>query len=100
MPLETTRIWRIPRRTRCAPGLARIWDTLEDTPFYARSVIDTSMLGEPVRAMHESLYLDRFDTRWVQALLPFRMPRLAGGKSLAPEAAPTLTLAPGREADG
>jgi carotenoid 1,2-hydratase len=30
-----------------------------------------------VRAMHESLSLARFDSRWVQTLLPFRMPRSA-----------------------
>jgi hypothetical protein len=28
-----------------------------------------------VIAMHESLSLDRFDRRVVQAMLPFRMPR-------------------------
>jgi carotenoid 1,2-hydratase len=26
-------------------------------------------------AVHESLSLDRFQARWVQAMLPFRMPR-------------------------
>jgi carotenoid 1,2-hydratase len=34
--------------------------------------------GHDVTAMHESLSLDRFDSRWVQTLLPFRMPRLKG----------------------
>ncbi|HBM14153.1 MAG TPA: carotenoid 1,2-hydratase, partial [Rhodospirillaceae bacterium] len=28
--------------------------------------------------VHESLNLDRFNKRWVQVLLPFRMPRRAG----------------------
>jgi len=28
--------------------------------------------------VHESLSLERFDSRWVQALLPFRMPRWRG----------------------
>jgi carotenoid 1,2-hydratase len=52
--------------------------TLEDTPFYARSVVRTRLLGEPVTAMHESLSLDRFSALWVQAMLPFRIPRGRG----------------------
>jgi hypothetical protein len=50
-------------------------EPLENTPFYTRSVLATHLLGEPVTAMHESVYLDRFSTRWVQAMLPFRIPR-------------------------
>jgi carotenoid 1,2-hydratase len=70
--------WRIARATRCeAGGTARAVETLEDTPFYARSLVATRLLGDDIVAMHESLSLDRFDTRWVQALLPFRMPRNA-----------------------
>lgn len=70
--------WRIERGTRSddarAAGVRR---TLEDTPFYARSLVSTKLLGEPVTAVHESLSLERFSRRWVQALLPFRMPRHA-----------------------
>jgi carotenoid 1,2-hydratase len=51
--------------------------TLEDTPFYARSMLSTRLFGEAVTAVHESLDLDRFRTAWVRALLPFRMPRMA-----------------------
>jgi len=77
VPLSGTG-WRIARATRCeAGGTARAVETLEDTPFYARSLVATRLLGEDVVAMHESLSLRRFDTRWVQALLPFRMPRNA-----------------------
>ncbi|MFM2043156.1 MAG: hypothetical protein RLY86_1732 [Pseudomonadota bacterium] len=73
--------WRVARETRCdadagSSNGARVRETLVDAPFYARSVIDTWLLGQPVTAMHESLDLDRFDTAWVQALLPFRMPRV------------------------
>jgi carotenoid 1,2-hydratase len=72
-PLPRT-LWRIDRATRseAPPRVAR---TLEDTPFYARSWIDTTLLGERTRAFHESLDLDRFASRWVQVLLPFRMQR-------------------------
>jgi carotenoid 1,2-hydratase len=51
--------------------------TLEDTPFYTRSLVSSSPGGQAQHAMHESLDLARFGTRWVQALLPFRMPRRA-----------------------
>jgi len=77
--LPQTFWWRIARATQSEPGGdPRVLETLEDTPFYARSTVSARLLGEPVTAFHESLSLTRFDTRWVQALLPFRMPRLAG----------------------
>lgn len=76
--LPTTSIWRIARATQAdAAQSASVVETLEDTPFYARSVVRTHLLGEPVKAFHESLSLDRFRQPWVQVLLPFRMPRLA-----------------------
>lgn len=68
--------WRVARATRSDAGHAsRVIETLEDTPFYARSLIAAQLLGEPVHALHESLSLERFSARWVQTLLPFRMPR-------------------------
>lgn len=68
--------WRLHRETRADSGSpARILRTLEDTPFYARSLVSTQLLGEPVTAVHESLDLNRFAARWVQMLLPFRLPR-------------------------
>lgn len=73
-PLPTTR-WRIARGTRSDTGRAELQRTLTDTPFYARSLVRTQLLGEPATALHESLSLSRFDTAWVQAMLPFRMPR-------------------------
>lgn len=70
--------WRIARGTRCQAGAqARVRRTLEDTPFYVRSLVDTRLADEPVIAMHESLDLDRFAHPVVQAMLPFRMPRRA-----------------------
>ena len=69
-------MWRVARGTRSDEGsVARVRETLEDAPFYARSVVNAQLLGEPVTAMHESLSLDRFSSAWVQAMLPFRMPR-------------------------
>jgi carotenoid 1,2-hydratase len=67
-------LWRVPRGISAATP--RVTETLEDTPFYARSVIEASLLGQRVTGMHESLSLDRFAAPWVQAMLPFRMPRI------------------------
>jgi carotenoid 1,2-hydratase len=73
--LPSTR-WRVPRTTRAdTPEHARVIETWEDGPFYARSLIKTQLGGAPVLAVHESLSLDRFTKPIVQAMLPFRMPR-------------------------
>lgn len=69
--------WLVQRRTRADEHVApRVVQTLLDAPFYARSVIASSLRGEPVVSMHESLSLDRFRAPLVQAMLPFRMPRV------------------------
>ena len=75
-PLSPTLLWRIPRETRSDDGRARIVQTLEDTPFYSRSVVNARQGGREVTAVHESLSLDRFAARWVQHLIPYRMTRL------------------------
>jgi carotenoid 1,2-hydratase len=77
-PLPST-LWRVARGTRSEPHRpASVIRTLEDTPFYARSLLAARLFDRPVIAMHESLSLDRFRSAWVQTLLPFRMPRFAG----------------------
>jgi len=69
-------LWRMPRSTRTAAGGGvRLVATLEDTPFYARSLLSLDDGGRRIVAVHESLSLDRFRAPWVQAMLPFRMPR-------------------------
>jgi carotenoid 1,2-hydratase len=71
--------WRVRRLTRADAGhRAAVAQTLEDTPFYARSLVTTHLAGQPVQAVHESLALDRFANPIVQAMLPFRMPRRRG----------------------
>ncbi len=37
----------------------RVRQTLEDTPFYVRSLIDAQLLGETVTSVHETLDLPR-----------------------------------------
>ena len=73
-PLEPSR-WGIARAAHDSAALCR---TLEDGPFYARSLLATPWQGQSLPTFHESLSLDRFRARWVQAMLPFRMPRRAG----------------------
>jgi len=67
--------WGLRRITRAKHGDASLVRTLEDTPFYARSVITTRLGDEPGIGIHESLELDRFRRPLIQAMLPFRMPR-------------------------
>lgn len=74
--LPATRYWRVPRKVRTSEGSdIKNLQTLEDTPFYSRSRFTESANGQEKVTMHESLYLERFDTSWVRCLLPFRMPR-------------------------
>lgn len=62
--------WRLPRT---APlGASRLVRTLEDTPFYARSLVESRVAGERAIAVHETVSLRRFAAPWVQFLLPFR----------------------------
>ncbi len=74
--LPPGRTWRARRGTLCEDGHApELLETLEDTPFYTRSLVRTRLLGETLTSFHESLMLDRLVQPWVQRLLPFRMPR-------------------------
>lgn len=79
-PLEAPRTvalgrtrWLLPRTTRTDGAPATIARTLEDTPFYARTELDTGLCGRRVRAVHESLSLERFCSPVVQSMLPFRI---------------------------
>jgi carotenoid 1,2-hydratase len=68
--------WGLERSTRAEPSTTpRVVRSFEDGPFYARAVVATRWLGQPVTSVHEQLSLTRFERRWVRALLPFRMPR-------------------------
>jgi len=68
--------WGMERPTRVDAGKsARVVETLEDAPFYSRSVIETELLGERAHGVHESLSLDRFSQNWVRLLIPWRNPR-------------------------
>lgn len=68
--------WGLSRDMRVDPHTqARLVRTLEDTPFYSRSEVLGSYLGEYAHGVHESLSLDRWKSRIVQFMLPYRMRR-------------------------
>jgi carotenoid 1,2-hydratase len=68
--------WRLPLDVRSEAGRSAIkLASWEDGPFYARSLVELQLDGERTMAVQERLSLDRFEKPWVQAMLPFRMPR-------------------------
>ncbi len=71
-------LWGVGRSIRSDEGApaARVHRTLEDTPFYMRSMVSQRLLGEDVIAMHETLYVPRLRSGLVRLMLPWRMPRL------------------------
>ncbi len=75
-PLPNT-VWRVARSTHSDTGYKpMVLKTLEDAPFYNRSIIRAQANGKIFDAVHESLDLNRFGKPWVKLLLPFRMPRI------------------------
>lgn len=75
--LDKTR-WGLSRSMRVDPHTqGQLIRTLEDTPFYSRSEVKGSYLGEYSTGVHESLSLDRWKSRIVQFMLPYRMRRVA-----------------------
>ena len=74
-PVAATPIWRAGRQCRQIGTHSAVEQTLEESPFYARSVLNVDTgLGQQ-RVMHESLHLNRFRAPWMQWMLPVRMPR-------------------------
>ena len=74
-PLPPT-AWRIERAMRSEPGTPpRVAQSLEDTPFYQRAVVESSLFGQRVLSVHETLDVPRLVSPVVRLMLPFRMPR-------------------------
>lgn len=74
--LPATPVFRMRRASGADAGTgARIVRTLEDAPFYSRSIIETAIGGVRRRGFHESLSGDRLRSPIVRTMLPFRMPR-------------------------
>ena len=75
--LPQAKWWRMHRSMRSEAGEpARVEQTLEDTPFYVRSVLSAQLLGERVTAVHETLSVPRVVARSTRLMLPWRMPRV------------------------
>jgi carotenoid 1,2-hydratase len=70
--------WGVKRSMRSEPSpvAPRIIRTLEDTPFYARSLAQSVVDGQPALAMHETLNGPRLRSPVVRWMLPWRMSRL------------------------
>jgi carotenoid 1,2-hydratase len=70
--------WRIGRsiRSEGAGPAPRITRTLEDTPFYVRSLAESTVDGRQVVSVHETLNGPRLRSALVRLMLPWRMPRL------------------------
>lgn len=60
-------VWKEPG------GSARLARTVEDGPFYVRSLVHAQVDGRPAVGMHEAVSLARFRAPWVRFLVPFRM---------------------------
>ncbi len=69
-----TTFWRMARHMRAAAPFKAV-SLLEDSPFYARTLLRMQTEEGEVDAFHESLSLARFRNPVVQMMLPFRMPR-------------------------
>lgn len=66
--------WRMARHMRAASPFKAV-SLLEDSPFYARTLLRIRTDEGEADAFHESLSLARFRNPVVQMMLPFRMPR-------------------------
>ncbi len=74
--LPASRWWRVARRTPVDKQPAVLKQTLEDTPFYARSLMKFPLAGHTADAIHETLDMGRLCSPVVQWMLPWRMPRV------------------------
>ncbi|MCA9699412.1 MAG: carotenoid 1,2-hydratase [Myxococcales bacterium] len=68
--------WGMDRSIRCRVGAEpRLVQTLEDSPFYTRNLVRTTVGARESTTMHESIDLRRFSAGKTQFLLPFRTRR-------------------------
>jgi carotenoid 1,2-hydratase len=69
-------LWRMKRSIRADDSAElKVIQTLEDTPFYVRSVVESGLLGEKVISLHETLSIPKLSAISTQLMLPWRMPR-------------------------
>ena len=69
-------LWGLDRSAAADAGhAARVSRSLTDSPFYARALVQTRLLGRDAIAVHEVLSAERLRRAWVRFLLGFRMAR-------------------------
>jgi len=72
-PLPRT-LFGLARHTRADAGHApRVVRSLEDGPFYARALVETTLEGERIVAVHETLAAHRLRRAWVRFCIGYRM---------------------------
>lgn len=70
--------WRLARTVDAPEGTApRVVRSLEDGPFYARSLLSAHVGGAPMTMVHETLSCERWEKAWVRGLSTFRTGRAA-----------------------
>ena len=75
-------LWLVKRNTRSdADFKPRQVKHMLDTPFYTRSAVETSIMGERVIGVHEALDLNRFANPALKPLLAVKAPRYTLGKT-------------------
>mgnify|MGYP001224760434 FL=1 len=75
-------LWLVKRNTRSDPDFKpRQVKHMLDTPFYTRSAVETSIMGERVIGVHEALDLNRFANPALKPLLAVKAPRYTLGKT-------------------
>jgi carotenoid 1,2-hydratase len=71
-------MWAMNRSIRSDSATSpRVLQTLENAPFYVRSVLESGLMGEKVTSLHETLSVPKLTSMSTQLMLPWRMPRTA-----------------------
>ena len=72
VPLPST-LFRLHPTVRLDAGGLHSSKTMQDAPFYTRTLVSGQARGEQVTGVHEWLDLQRFANPWVQRMIPYRM---------------------------
>ncbi|SFJ84800.1 hydroxyneurosporene synthase [Jannaschia pohangensis] len=77
--------WLLRRETRADPGTTpRQVKPMLDAPFYNRAVVETTLNGETVTGVHETLDLTRYANPLLKPMLAVRVPRRSGWPTARP----------------
>ena len=68
-------LWRLPRTTRSDGAAPRQVQPMLDAPFYARSMVETTIGEDRVMGVHEALDLRRYGNPLIKPMIALRVPR-------------------------